>query len=103
MQRNIKRFHLPPQPLHFGAELVGRHVIVLRHIAPVSLNPSSAAPLFESCTNRAYLSFIGTEILCQPTQASSSSSGFVLLAMMRLDHSVTGTSVSRSTALPVCH
>src|SRR4029077_6316604 len=42
------------------------------------------APLLESCTKRAYLSFIATEILCQPTQASSSSSGLVLLAIMRL-------------------
>src|SRR5579871_4860109 len=40
--------------------------------------------MLESCTKRAYLSFIGMEILCQPTQASSSSSGLVLLAMMRL-------------------
>src|SRR6478609_1967425 len=53
-------------------------------MAPVSLKPSSFAPLFDSCTKRAYLSFMGTEILCQPAQASSSSSGLVLLAMMRL-------------------
>src|SRR3954469_3185971 len=57
---------------------------LLRHRAPVSLKPSSVAPLLDSFTNRAYLSFIGTEILCQPTHASSSSSGFVLVAMMRL-------------------
>src|ERR1700747_1192610 len=53
-------------------------------MAPVSVNPSSFAPLLESCTKRAYLSFMGTEILCHPTQASSSSSGLVLLAVMRL-------------------
>src|SRR2546422_9433379 len=53
-------------------------------MAPVSLKPSSRAPLLDNSTKRVYFLRIGGEILCQPTQASISSSGLVLLARTRL-------------------
>ncbi len=53
-----------------------------RHIAPVSANPNSRAPLFASSTYRANSLRRGGAIACQPRQTSSSSAGSRLFAMI---------------------
>ena len=51
-------------------------------MAPVSLKPSSTAPLFESSTKRVKSLRMGGEMVRQPFQTSSSSAGLVLVAMI---------------------
>src|SRR5690349_6835117 len=65
-----------------------------RHIAPVSLNPSSRAPLFDNSTKRLKSGRIGLEIECQPRHTSSNSAAFVLDAMMRVMSSISRQDLS---------
>ena len=86
MTRTAARQKLPPQPFHLRTELFGRHVIVGA--------PKSRPGVFESPVLCARVGKLhkasgllpgwGKISLCHPTQASSSSSGFVLVARMRL-------------------
>ena len=64
-----------------------------RHIAPVSAKPSSRAPLFARATYFWNRPRIGTEILCQPTQASRSAFGSVLWRRISLSCSRSRQSV----------
>ena len=53
-----------------------------RHIAPVSLNPSSCAPFSKAPRSARNPCASAAKCACQPCQASSSSSGLVLVAMI---------------------